>query len=219
MSDDNDIKAFKDAVAEVVNGGSGDAAVAAYADLEPRAGKSAGRAHLDDTTREVVLEGNLEAAQRLFALKDALSARPSGGSSIQRLTPTEAHIELVQGIQLGYALAVGHPGAGVDADWGDKLTQPDDELVKIAAEYREWLASGQMGQEPSATKVAKAAARISLGRGPKGQGRRPNSKAATTTLAEASTPAAEVNGEPVPADVNAGAGVPDASSVPDGWPA
>ena len=71
---------------------------------------------------------------------------------------------------------------------------------------------------PKKVVVAKAAARISLGRAPKGQGRR-SSKVASTTLAEASTPAAEVNGEPVPADVSAGAGVPDVSATPDGWPA
>ena len=120
------------------------------------------------------------------SLKDhglrALSA-PTTSAPRKVVDPLVAIAENVAQIQLAYALAISDLPEGIDAD---ALNAKVAELVTEdsqaqAAEYRAFIENGQDGTEPEFSQTVKAAARISLGRGPKGQGRKPG-KGKTTEI-------------------------------------
>ena len=200
LSKFNDV--VSDAIADGTPSEEGIKAVrVAYGKLEPRKGKTLARQALDDDIRKAIENGNLIEAQGLFALKDAVLKGALKTGATRTAKPrnvTASHVERILGIQLGYSLAFTHAPEGVDADWKDQVKNTP-ELEKQASEYRAWLESGQEGDEPNVPAVAAAGARISLGRGPKGQGRKPKgSVTATEAPAEIAAPAAP-------------------AAVPEGW--
>lgn len=226
-ADDLDLAVFNDAVTNAISDRSPTeadiAAVrAAYQALEPRKGKLAARNAIKDDIRNAIANRDIELAQALVAVEDGMSkavGRPSAGVSPKNATA--AHIERVVSIQLGYSLAYTNVPAHVASDWADSV-KIDAELERQSQEYRRWLETGQKNDqpEPNVPEVAKMGARISLGRGPKGQGRKPKQDA------QAQAAAPQVNTPPPPPVASAPAGngngllspAPAApGSAPDGW--
>jgi hypothetical protein len=203
-----DLSKFNDAVSDAISDGAPSkddvkSVRQAYGELEPRRGKSAARARLDDDIREAVESGNVLGAQSLYALKDAIAKSgglKGGRTAAAPKNPTEAQVARVLAIQLGYALAFTIVPEGVDPDWKDQV-KADSTLEAQAKEYRTWLENGQEGEEPSVPESAKAGARISLGRAPKGQGRKPKKDGDTAAeAAPAASPLAD-----------------SADDAPEGW--
>ncbi|AKL88268.1 hypothetical protein GMA3_91 [Gordonia phage GMA3] len=110
-----------------------------------------------------------------FGLKP-LAAQSTGERATRKpADPALAVGKNIAQVQLAYAVAMASVPTNVDPA---RITEITGELVTEAAqtealEYRAWIYGGMEGAEPEASDVAKAAARISLGRGPKGQGRKP----------------------------------------------
>ncbi|AOE44604.1 hypothetical protein SEA_JUMBO_97 [Gordonia phage Jumbo] len=121
------------------------------------------------------------------------------GSVKNAADPVAAAAALVAQIQLAYAVALSDIPAGISVeDFQAKVAEivtPDEQ--NAATQYRAFIENGQKGDEPNVSDLAKAAARVSLGRGPKGQGRKPKAaetaadKGAETAAAETGDAAAE----------------------------
>ena len=211
-----DLSKFNDAVSNAISDGApSDDEIKAvrrvYGELEPRKGKSAARAKLDDDIKESIENSNVVSAQALFKIKDAIvkSGGLKGTRTAAPKNPTEAHVSNVLAIQLGYSLAYSNVADGVDANWVDQV-KSTPELEADAQKYRAWLSGGQEGTEPEVSDAAKAGARISLGKAPKGQGRKPGKDAD-----KAANPAADVLAD-APAGTTPAA---EAPTAPEGWEA
>ncbi|URG17461.1 hypothetical protein Mbo2_091 [Rhodococcus phage Mbo2] len=209
-----DLTEFK-AVVELVSGATDETAKDAtdkartvYRDLG-RKGMAAARSYLSDLGNKIVLEGDLDKAQKVIKLsQDILKPAPSakkGGSSANKAPkdPTAEHIDHVAAIQLGYSLSILEAPEGIAEDWRERAAaKADEEAQTQAQEYRRFLLNKQEGTEPNVPEFVKAGARISLGRAPKGQGRKPKAveetalaaaeageaAAATPEVAEAAAP-------------------------------
>lgn len=117
---------------------------------------------------------------RSFALLNVINngfAALSSAAPKSAGDPVEAAVALTAQIQLAYAVSMATAPAGVDsADYSARVSASlteNDQSDAIA--YRNWIEAGQTGDEPNVSELAKSAARISLGRSPKGQGRKPGS--------------------------------------------
>lgn len=210
-----DLTKFNDAVSDAISDGAPSAEEIknvrrVYGELEPRKGKSAARAKLDDDVRDAIQGSNITQAQALLAIKDAILK--SGGLSGKRTAapknPTEAHTSNVLAIQIGYSLAYSNVPEGVDPNWID-LVKATPELEASAQSYRKWLSDGQEGDEPEVPEAAKAGARISLGKAPKGQGRKPGKDKAESNPADGALAGAPTGTAPD--------AVNEAPAAPEGW--
>lgn len=212
-----DLTKFNDAVSDAISDGAPSAdeiknVRRVYGDLEPRKGKSAARNKLDEDVRDAIKASNVIQAQALLEIKDAIlkGGGLKGTRTAAPKNPTEAHTSNVLAIQIGYSLAYSNVPEGVDPNWVD-LVKATPELEQAAQSYRKWLSEGQEGTEPEVPEAAKAGARISLGKAPKGQGRKPGKDKAT----EASNPAAGAL-DSAPAGTTPAA---EAPAAPEGWEA
>jgi hypothetical protein len=178
-----DLSAFKDAVENVISDPADvseedtKAAQHEYRELS-RKGKAGARSYVEDQTANAVLAGNLGQAQALLALADALrnSGTKTSGPSAPRKpkNPTDSYVEHVAQIQLAYSLSVLNAPENLDEDWKERVQAKCDADAQTRAQaYRAFVEAKQEGDEPEATESEKAGARISLGRAPKGQGRKP----------------------------------------------
>lgn len=156
-----------------------------------RAEKTLARRTVDTRATTAIYAGDILVAQRLVRIKDEL-VKPAKTTRV-RVAPknhTDAVVSEILAIQLGYSLAVARASADtdLDADWQQKIAAlATGEAQVRATEYAAWLDGKREGDEPEGvTEVEKSAARISLGRGPKGQGRKPK------VAAEAEAPAGAV---------------------------
>ncbi|USH45091.1 hypothetical protein SEA_CAMERICO_95 [Gordonia phage Camerico] len=128
----------------------------------------------------------------LNVINNGFSALAPAGSPKTAADPVAAAVALTAQIQLAYAVSMAEAPAGISAeDYQARVSASLSENDQAHAQsYRAWLENGQTGTEPEVSDLAKAAARISLGRGPKGQGRKPKS----AETAPAADPAATVDG-------------------------
>lgn len=179
----------------------------AYTALDPE-GRSMARKYVDEAAQQFVMAGKLVEAQAMFPLRDSIRKPPrkvrTGPASARRSTvnPTEAFVSLVASVRLAYALAFTSSGSvtGLADDWQEQIDAlATEEAQGRAAEYRAWVDSGMSTEEPHATDVEKAAARVSLGRAAKGQGRRPKTAVAVESATEADG-SSEGSSDSAPAD-------------------
>ena len=154
------------------------AAQEVYGELDAKS-KRAARKWLKDTGEKFMLNDEFEKSKLFILVRKYAAVAPagSGGTGSSRKTPEQKLIENFRAIHLGYqvvaTLVQNTPGIDFTA------IQPAEVDITPALTYREWLESGAEGDEPEVDTELKKAARISLGRGPNGQGRKPGSKAKT----------------------------------------
>jgi len=192
-----DLREFNDAVTNAISDGDPGkeelrAVRRVYGTLEARKGKYAARAQVDEDIRSAIQSGNLRDAQALYIVKDALTKgglSSGGGGSKSAKNPVEAHLTTMASIGVAWSLVQANGPAG--ADPADLQTRAQalitTDTISQAQEYVNWLNSDQEGDEPDVPEVAKAAARVSLGRAPKGQGRKKNKSTETAAAAPADT--------------------------------
>ena len=178
-----DLTEFKDAVEEVSVEEAGNpknenvkALRQVYTDLS-RKGKSAAKRWLADEGQKALEDEDYARAKLLGRLRDngtKVIAASTGEST--RKGDDEKLVEVIKGLAIGYGVATARAAGGVATDW-DSRSAVSQEDIDAAAAYAAWIESGQEGAEPTATDDQKAGARVSLGRGPKGQGRKPGPKA------------------------------------------
>lgn len=212
-----DLSGFQDAVLNViadptnVDPADVEKARAEYLKLD-RKGKAAARAHVSEGSQTAVFNGNLPEAQALMRLNQELvvptqTKGKTGGAKPK--DPTEAFALEQATAQLAYSLTVLNKPEAVDdealaAKLGELVTE---DVQALADQYRTWVSNGSKGDEPELPEYAKAAARISLGRSPKGQGRKPAAKKEEATAA----PADETATVPATAPVTTEAPITDAT--------
>lgn len=180
-----DLTAFEEAVLEVVEDPenvSEEATLAARTAYQAlgRNGKTAARKHVETAAVDAVMAGNLPEAQTLHRLKDEI-LKPIPADTKPRAprkpkNPTEGVVAGIVAIQLGYALAVqaAMNTENIDANWQEQVSVlATGEAQERAGAYVAWLLAKQEGVEPEVSELEKAAARVALGRAPKGQGRKP----------------------------------------------
>lgn len=158
------------------------ALLAHYRTLD-RKGKAAGRKYIEDEAQKEVMQGNLAYAQALFSIRDLVVNAPKAPKerkpAAPRHNPTSGVVNSIAAIQIGYSLAMvsAHGNPTLDSDWQERIGEvATTEAQARAQAYMEWLIDKQPGEEPEAGEVEKAAARIALGRSPKGQGRKPKTE-------------------------------------------
>ncbi len=174
-----DLSAFTEAVEEVSVEEAGNpkndnvkAVRQAYTDLS-RKGKAAAKKWLADEGQKAVESDDFARAKLLGRLRDngtKVIAASTGEST--RKGDDEKLVEVIKGLAIGYGVATARAAAGVATDWQERSAVTDEDVAAASA-YADWIAGGQEGTEPTATDDQKAGARVSLGRGPKGQGRKP----------------------------------------------
>lgn len=215
QADEPDLTEFQEAAAAVLAADADAVADAtntarkAYRETG-RKGMAAIRAYLSDESNRVILvEGDLDKAQKLIKLsQDILKPAPSKKKDQVQKTPkdiTADYIEHVAAIQLGYSLSILEAPAALAEGWKEQVQVKADETAQEQARtYRIFLENKQEGEEPDVPEFVKAGARISLGRAPKGQGRKPKAveeaaerDAVAAVQAEAAPVQAEAAAEPV----------------------
>lgn len=194
-----DLQPFKDAtensISDPSNGAADEDVTAlktAYAALG-RKGKAQARAHLEGELKQVILAKDFATAAVIYGLLDAIKTTSGKGDGSTRVTKThtEKTVFAVAAIQVAYSLAMGRGQADtkLDSGWEEKIPEfANGESQAQAKAYAAWLENKQEGEEPKASDVAKAAARIALGKAPHGSGRKPKA------VEEAALAAAEATG-------------------------
>lgn len=177
-----DYSAFEAAVAQIsaddatnVDSPSMVEARRVYGDLTPKS-KRAAKAWLKGLTEKTVINEDWNESKRLVLINNnaAKSTTVNTGTGTSRKSPTEKAIETFQTIHLAYQVAAQRLAAlGIDP----AKSVPDEVDVTPAVEYANWINNPESGDEPEVDNKFKRAARVSLGRGPGGQGRKPGSKA------------------------------------------
>lgn len=159
-----------------------------------RNGKTAARKFVEDRQITAIMNSDVAGAQTLIRLKDEMiKPMPVSGAPRAPKPPknsTEDVVAQIASIRLAYSLAMLRANSNelLDAGWNEQVDElATSESQDRSAAYAAWLEAKQEGEEPQANEVEKAAARISLGRAPKGQGRKPkNVEDAAKAAAEAS---------------------------------
>lgn len=166
-----------------------------------RAGKNAARKIVEDRAHGAIMNSELAAAQALLSAKDEmLKPLPASGTPRAPRAPKNATDDVVQAIaaiQLAYSLSMlkAHGSTELDADWQERISaNATSDAQDRTAAYAAWLEAKQEGEEPAANDVEKAAARISLGRAPKGQGRKPKAVEEAAKISAETAEAAEAAG-------------------------
>lgn len=141
--------------------------------------KARARTYVDEQAQEAVMSRNLEHGRAFFLLRDALVKAPNPPKprpAKPRHNPTDGVVISIASIQIAYSLATleAHANPTLDVDWQERIAAvATAEAQERALAYLQWLRDKQEGAEPEASDVEKAAARIALGRSPKGAGRKP----------------------------------------------
>lgn len=152
-----------------------------------RLGKTEARNQVKDDAQKAVMDGHLEKAQKLFLIQNT-GLKVLAATTAKPKDNTTKSAERVLGIQLAYSLAYTAAQADEtvdDAKFAELVSQTDADRAESEARarvYVDWLKGGQEGDEPEASAVEKAGARLSLGRGPGGQGRKPASASANAEI-------------------------------------
>lgn len=171
-----------------------------YHELD-RVGKAAARKAIEDGAVAAIMGSRVTEAQALLRTKDEmLKAVPASGTPRAPRTPknvTDEVVATLAGIQLAYSynMVSAQENPALDDDWQERVANAatQDAATRVAA-YVGWLEAKQEGAEPEANDIEKAAARIALGRAPKGQGRKPKA------VEEAAKAAEAAEGESTPAE-------------------
>lgn len=147
-----------------------------YQNLSPRSKRAAKRA-LKDAAEKLMLEAetpeDLQEARKLtqiYAFAARSKATPKSSGTSTRKTPEQKLIETYQAVYIAYQLLVKRSqAANID------LTSVSPEGIELspAEAYVNWIENGREGDEPEVDKLLARAARVSLGYGPGGQGRKP----------------------------------------------
>lgn len=179
-----DTSAFDAAIANVTLADAEDkdsapmvAAREAYNSLN-RKSKSAAKRSLKDKSSEYMLADDFDNAKLYLLLHtSAAVAKPTPGAGTStRKSPVDKASEVLRTIHIAYQLAALRvQELGVD-DITSIVPAEDPEAIQSARVYTEWLENGQDGTEPDIDNELKRAARVSIGRGPGGQGRKPGTK-------------------------------------------
>lgn len=150
------------------------AARQAYTDLNGPS-KRAAKKWLKSASEEAVLGNDFAEAKRLIHL-NSNAARNVGGTkspSVSRKSPATRAVENFKTIHLAYQLAGKRL---VDLGIDPAESTPDTDVTPAHA-YVDYIENGtEDTPEPDIDNMLKRAARVSLGRGPGGQGRKPGAK-------------------------------------------
>lgn len=174
-----DLTAFKEAVASavaeaddstgVVPTANIEAVTAEYRKLEGLKAKNAAKKVVATGMKDEMDSDNLAGARAYLMLQDqALVAASGGGSKAEKVPadPTEAFVQRVATLQLGYHLATNSVPEGVTDGWQEKVTEAVNESLAQADAYRAWLHndSEDRGDEPEVTAVVRNAVKLSEGK-------------------------------------------------------
>lgn len=145
-----------------------------------RNGKTVARKLVEERATTAIMNSDIHGAQVLIRLKDEMiKPMPVSGTPRAPKAPKNSSddvIAQIAAITLAYSLAFGDAknNPAMDADFEAKVAElATADAQQRSAAYATWLKNKQEGDEPQISEIEKAAARISLGRAPKGQGRKP----------------------------------------------
>lgn len=145
-----------------------------------RNGKTVARKLVEERATTAIMNSDINGAQVLIRLKDEMiKPMPVSGTPRAPKAPKNSSDDMIAqiaSITLAYSLAFGEAKSNpaMDPDFEAKVAElATADAQQRSAAYATWLKNKQEGEEPEASEVEKAAARVSLGRAPKGQGRKP----------------------------------------------
>jgi hypothetical protein len=189
-----DYSAFEAAVAEaveladestgVIPEAAGAKVTAEYRALEGRKAKEHAKNLVNDQMREAVTGMNIFLARKLMNIGEQFLVAGSTGTSAPRTPadPTEAFVLRVATLTLAQTLVEENVPEGVSDEWASKAGELVTESLDASRSYLQWLTNTDenKGDEPEATPVVKAAAKLSVGKSAR-------AGASTTTGAPRST--------------------------------
>ncbi len=144
----------------------------AYTDLS-RKGKAAAKKWLDKQAEEALDNDDTESTRRFVLLAKNGTRVISANVGRPAVPDSEKKKQNILQLQIGYALAAAAANNDPElAGWDQEVTATQEDIT-AAGNYAAWIEGGMEGDEPEATPAQKAGARVSLGRGPNGQGRKP----------------------------------------------
>lgn len=175
-----DLTAFKEAVSSAVaeaDSSTGvvptanlEAVTAEYRKLDGLKAKNAAKKHVATGMKDEMDSDNLAGARAYLMIQDKalVAASGGGGTKTERVPadPTEAFVQRVATLQLGYHLATSTVPEGVDEGWQEKVNSTVNDSLAQATAYREWLAneSEDRGDEPETSSIVKNAVKLAEGR-------------------------------------------------------
>lgn len=155
-----------------------------YNTLGPKSKRAVKRLLKDEAEKCVMERNDFAEAKRLMLINNNAAKSTSvasGNATRSRKTPEEKALETFKVLHYAYQLVFTRL-----QDAGINVTENTPEATDLsgAQAYASWLENGQEGDEPELDNDLKRAARVSIGRGPAGQGRKPGKTKAEDTEAE-----------------------------------
>lgn len=144
-----------------------------YRKLDGNKPKAAARTAIKEGMKAAVKSGDLERAKVLMQLDEEVKSSPkSSGPKAERkpVDPTDAYLQQRVTLHLGYSLLVQPEGLAEDTE--QRATALVDETYPQAQAYLAWLQADKesRGDEPEVSPVAKAAAKLAVGKKVKASG-------------------------------------------------
>lgn len=142
----------------------------AYRELPSQKAKNAAKAHLNESMRSAMQEGDIASARAFMSLSDSLTApAPKAAREAKApADPTEGFVAKVASVQLAYSLVTSDVPEGVNEDWADKVTAVIAEAMPQIEAYKVWdeNEAEDKGEAPELGYVARTALKVSAGKVP-----------------------------------------------------
>ena len=142
----------------------------AYRDLDGIKPKKAAKDAVAELLKDAVNNLDMPLAKAYMSVTESLTAGTSGSKPAAPVDPTEAYTQRLAVLDLAYGLVAGNVPEGVDGEVAStKAAELRDASSEAAASYLAWLQSAaeDKGDEPEASAVVKAAAKLATGRAAK----------------------------------------------------
>lgn len=141
----------------------------AYRALDGVKAKNAAKKVVNEAMKDAMNSNSLPRARSyLMISENALTAGSHGGTSTPA-DPTEAFVQRVATLQLGYHLATSKVPDGVNDNWQDRVTELVNSSLESANELVTYLSTpeGERGDEPDVTAVVRNAVKLAQGKAAK----------------------------------------------------
>lgn len=140
----------------------------AYRALDGAKPKNAAKKAVNESMKDAMNSGDLPKARAyLMISENSLVAGGGGGGEKAPADPTEAFVQRVATLSLGYNLAVNNVPEGVGSDWQDRVNQLVTESLTPAQELLAFHQSDAEGDGPEATAVVRNAVKLAEGKSAK----------------------------------------------------